>query len=116
MEFYQEVWNANKFDSLAYSIIGCGRYGDLAKSEIQKKINRNSKLILPTNYTGNIEYSGRDCNLFYESFRNKEKFIMNYFKGLVLLKNDLSTRDIFRSENNFYSVSSINTKLYKLGI
>jgi hypothetical protein len=115
LESYQEIWNANKFDSLAYSMLGCGRDGDLAKSEIQKKLNRNSKLIIPSILASKIEYSGRDCNLFYESVRNKEKFIMNYFKGLVLLKNDSLTKDIFCSEDNFYSVKSISTKLYKLG-
>jgi hypothetical protein len=115
VEFYQEIWNANKFDSYAYSIMGCGRYGDLAKSDIQKKLNRNSTLTMPGG-TSKIEYSGPNYNLFYESLQDKENFLMNYFKGLMLLKHDSLTKDIFNNKYNFYSVNLINTKLYKLNI
>lgn len=111
LDFYQEIWNANKFDAYTYSIDGCGRYGDLAHSHIQKKLNRNAKLIIGSG----VQYGGRDLKSFNTGLLNNEKFIKNYLGGLFALRFDPLTKDIFNDyNNNMYYIKLINSKLYKL--
>lgn len=116
LEYYNSIHNAVEFDYQRYSLIGCGRHGDLANSDKQKILNRSSKLLVPDNDINRYIYCGRSDQALKVGVLDNKSYAENYFKGIMSLKTDSVFKELFASEENYYSVRDIDTKYYKLQI
>lgn len=114
LEYYNSIHNAVEFDYQRYSLIGCGRHGDLANSDKQKILNRSSRLIVPDNDINRYIYYGRSDEALKAGVLDNKSYAANYFKGIMNLKTDSVFKELFTSEENYYSVRDISTKHYKL--
>jgi hypothetical protein len=110
---YNNFHRAAEFDWLEYSINGCGRFGDVNNSALQKKMNFSSKLIFSADKKFNkTVYSGRSAEWF--NTLKDDPAMKNYFDGLMMVFSDPLTRSLFTADNDFYSISPIRSKHYKM--
>jgi hypothetical protein len=114
LEYYNSIHNTVEFDYLRYSLIGCGRHGDLANSDKQKILNRTSRLIVPDNDINRYIYCGRSDDVLQAGVLDNKSYATNYFKGIMNLKTDSVFKELFTSKENYYSVRDIDSKYYKL--
>lgn len=112
LELYEDLHDPRKFDYYNYSYMGCGRFGDIANSRLQKIVNIKSKLLVKDSTV--VGYNGRYKNMFMHGFKHNESFFENYIAGLVNLRNDNVLKEIFLDDLNLYSVKDLNSKLYLL--
>ena len=115
-EYYNSIHNASAFDYYRYSLIGCGRHGDLANSDKQKILNRNTSLIVPNNDINRYIYCGRSNEALRAGVLDNKSYATNYFKGLMDLRSDSVFKELFTSNENYYSVRDIDSKYYKLSM
>lgn len=113
---YNNIHNPRHFNYWDYSMIGCGRFGDIADSAKQKLMNRESYLYLPRLATDEVRYRGRSQLTLLNGIRQQERFAQNYINGIRTLKADSVIGKIFTEPENLYSVAEIESKNYQLNI
>lgn len=98
---------------LDYAIKGCGRFGDLANSSVQKEAQRSSSLIISNNID-QVIYRGRVDVALIEGLKTNESYAVNYIKGLDNLQKDSVLKQFYRHDRDAVSVIDIRSKMYKL--
>jgi hypothetical protein len=110
---YNDIHRPSHHPWLNYSILGCGRFGDLNQSHDCHLTLSNSRLHIPKNgvFHGN-EFTGLGTNLF--SGLRDSKAVANYTQGILNVINDPAGKFLLRDPTNFYSMRQFRSKYYKL--
>lgn len=116
VSMFEKIWNETVYPHYKYSIEGCGRFGDMGYSHLQKAMNRSMKLIIPNKNIDQLEYQGRSKGLVYESVKEKRSFLRNYLEGLIELKADPIMSKAFAPGDDYRLQLPIESKGYELGI
>ena len=116
LEWYNSIHDPRTSNYYSYSLLGCGRFGDLVASNNQKVQSYSSTLIIPDNNINNAQFTGRTQTIFDHGIKNKESYIKNYLEGLLYVRTDSMLKDIFSDKNNYLTVKSIESKLYELKV
>jgi len=116
LEWYIDLRNPDKGDYYTTATIGCGRFGDIANSCIQKKINKNSRLEFIDQNLQKINYFGRSSTIVNEGIKTREKFMSNYLEGIRMLTSNSLIKEHFKSLKNVYKFPEFLSKQYQLNI
>jgi len=118
LSYYNNINNGLIINYSDYSQYGCGRFADYGNSHIQKIRNRKQYLYIPDNNINNAKYIGRYDSMFNHELSKQSRAIRNYLNGIIQLKTDSLTKNIFRitDDNNYLSVFDFKSKMYKLNI
>jgi len=109
---FNTAHNPLKFDWINYSILGCGRYGDLNMSHLQHQGMASVQLVIPdTKFTGDA-LRGRGGQLF-KSFESTNMF-KNYTDGIMSVINDTAGKFLQIEKDNFYRMRHFYSKFYKM--
>jgi hypothetical protein len=111
---FNEMSNPNYYNWHEYSILGCGRFGDLStNSEWQHRAW--STISLQLNNKGLIDknsHQGAGQNWF-QSLAGTRTW-NNYTQGIMNMYSDPAGRILFPDPNNLYKLRYFNSKFYKL--
>ena len=114
---FQKIHNASHFDYYRYCYEGCGRFGDMAYSVIQKVGNLSSQLYIPGFDPSQVVINSlKDKDIFSESLSDNSAFTKNYLNGLIALRKDHALKNIFQDPDNYFSIKTFHSKPYRLSI
>lgn len=116
LEYFNHIHNATEHDYLRYSLLGCGRHGDIANSDKQKILNRNSRLIIPNSNMHQYVYHGRSEEALRTGVLDNKLYARNYFQGLFNLRADSVFGQMFTCQDNYFSIDDLESKHYRLQI
>jgi len=109
---FNNVHSPTYFDWYDYSILGCGRYGDLNHSSAQHQKMQESRLIIPDGkFVGN-EYKGRGDPWFAPSAGTK--MFKNYTDGIMSVVHDKAAEFLNINRNNFFGMRKFPSKMYQM--
>lgn len=110
-EYYNRMHDVTHTAYIPYAIKGCGRFGDLANSQLQKAMQINSKLYIPE--SGNdVEFQGRSQDAFRSGILHNELYVKNYIAGIQAMKHDSIIGELFVDPNNVYTLQDFESKHY----
>jgi len=109
---FNDIHNPVQFDWLDYSLLGCGRYGDLNCSTRQHRQMLGSELTIPSGKFTGDEYQGRG-SAWFKSSAGTQMF-NNYTDGIMSVVNDKAAEFLNINQNNFFIMRSFPSKGYKL--
>lgn len=116
--YYQEFNNVHvpsDFPWLKYSINGCGRFGDLNKSEIGHLTHRYTQLILPKHgIFNNMVYAGK-AEVLWNTLKSERTF-KNYIHGFISVALDAAGKYLMTNPRNAYSMRKHQSKFYKMNL
>lgn len=116
LEYYQDLRNPDRYNYYETATTGCGRFRDLANSQLQKKFNKNSRLKFINNDIEKVNYFGRSLTSLHEGIKTKEKFALNYLSGIRMLSSDSSLSKYFKNPNNLFDLPDYFSKFYYLNV
>jgi len=96
---------------LDYSILGCGRYGDLNRSDLQQLGNTFYSLQLPTQQE-TLKYSGRNMKWWTSLADDVSR--KNYLQGIMMVADSDIGKSLMQHSDNFYHVNSLTSRPYEL--
>ena len=111
---YNQI-HTGKFDWFGYSIDGCGRFGDLNRSDLQHQGNFESKMILPASgkFDGS-EVSGRPARWFQDLYKTNRDIFNNYTNGYVSVLNDTAGKFLLQDPGNVFNLKHFYSKMYQM--
>lgn len=111
-EIFNKIHVPTIFSWLDYSLLGCGRFGDLNMSHLQHQSNQKSRLNIPISgsFHGS-EYFGRGQGWFKRLVGTTA--FKNYTEGIMNVSRDVAGKILLPDIKNF-SVKSFRSKYYKL--
>lgn len=109
---FNHMHNPKYFDWLNYSLLGCGRYGDLNCSTQQHQQMWSGGLTIPSGKFTGDEYQGRG-SAWFKSSAGTQMF-KNYTDGIMSVVNDKAAEFLNINQNNFFVMRSFPSKMYKL--
>lgn len=109
---YNDIHRPGMFDWLDYSILGCGRYGDLNRSDLQHRTMARTRLIIPTGKFQGHEYQGRGEKWFSSAVGTKR--FKNYTAGIMNVVHDTAGKFLHVNPENFIGMRKFPSKMYQL--
>jgi len=110
---YNNIHSPQAHPWLAYSIDGCGRFGDINDSGKIHNATRLTRLSLPTDQDpGAVDYHGR-IQLMWDSLIGT-KIHKNYTDAIMSVATDAAGKYLVTDPGNFYSMKQFRSKYYKL--
>lgn len=110
-EYYNRMHDVTHTAYVPYALRGCGRFGDLANSQLQKAMQINSTLYIPES-GHNVEFRGRSQDAFRSGLIHNESYIKNYISGIQAMKHDSVVGELFSNSNNAYALKDFESKHY----
>jgi hypothetical protein len=112
---FNDLHIPSKCDWLDYSIKGCGRFGDLNRSDVQHMGNLSTIMTLPASgkFDGS-EVSGRPARWFQDFYKTNRKIFNNFTNGYMSVLSDPTGKLLLRDPTNVFNLKHFFSKMYQI--
>lgn len=116
LSYYGDCSNHKLFNYNEYSTVGCGRFGDIANSYLQKDLNKTTGLFFANDNLDLPKYTGRSLTIFKEGIKENRSYVKNYLDGVRQILSESSFKHLYKNSSNIYGHPSYRSKEYRLNL
>jgi hypothetical protein len=107
---YKDIHYARAFNWYDYSIKGSGRFGDLARSDLQHSLNGTSGLLIANN---KFQFTGNRGTHWFNTLQGTVA-MKNYKDGVMDIASSAVGKFLLHDPANFYAMRTWESKAYKM--